>query len=443
MNVPPTNADTELDPASIFRTINLQGLSSVVVAVSGGSDSLALLHLLLAYRELNGLVPKIVAVTVDHGLRRESADEARFVSKLCEDAGIAHQTLNWRGAKPDTGLSAKARNARYDLLRKAARDAGTDVILTGHTLDDQIETFVMRSARTGATGSGRGLAVMAPATLLEREIWLIRPLLDIPREALRNYLRQHDILWRDDPTNDDLKYERVRVRKALQSADRSRLGREIAQRAGARQELNSRVAQVLSSCATILDDRVEVSRFDLLMHNRDVQDLTIGVLLSAMGGQSFLPSADNCAKASQHLGSKASSGRITLHRCVLQLGSDKAIIYRENRSLPKIVVDPGETALWDGRYRITNRSDRAIKVIAAGRATLNPSMVSSPVVHLDNAGNPVAIDQARLSGISVARHVALFDHVLSGYDEILAKSVAKLFRLQDYKPSPVNQVNKN
>ncbi|MBB3236331.1 tRNA lysidine(34) synthetase TilS [Phyllobacterium endophyticum] len=443
MNVPPTNADAELDPVGIFRTIDFQGLSSVIVAVSGGSDSLALLHLLLAYRELKGLVPKIVAVTVDHGLRRESAEEARFVSKLCEDAGIAHQTLNWRGTKPDTGISAKARDARYDLLRKAARDAGTDVILTGHTLDDQIETFVMRSARTGAMGTGRGLAVMAPATLLEREIWLIRPLLDIPREKLRNYLRQHNISWRDDPTNDDLKYERVRVRKALQSADRDGLEREIAQRAGARRELNSRVAQVLSSCATIHEDRVEVSRAELFKHEPDVQDLTIGVLLAAMGGQSFLPSADNCAKASQHLGSKASSGRRTLHRCVLQLRIDKAIIYRENRSLPEIVVETGETAVWDGRYRITNCSGRAIKVVAAGAAEPVPSMVSSPVVLLDDE-SAVPMDQARLpGGISVARHLALFDHVLSGYDEILAKSVAKLFRLQDYKPCPVNQVNKN
>ena len=98
-------------------------------------------------------------------------------------------SLNWNGAKPSTGVSAKARDARYRLLCRSCARCGHHVIFTGHTLDDQIETFVMRSARTGKGGSERGLAGMAAATLLDREIWLMRPLLELSRETLRDYLR--------------------------------------------------------------------------------------------------------------------------------------------------------------------------------------------------------------------------------------------------------------
>ena len=143
----------------------LEDLRGLVLAVSGGSDSTALL--VIAARWAEGLEkrrkqpPKLLAVTVDHGLRPESAREAAAVKRLARRLGVPHRTLHWRGEKPKTGLQEAARIARYRLLAEAAARAGYEHILTAHTLDDQAETVLFRLAR----GSGlTGLAGMAPAS---------------------------------------------------------------------------------------------------------------------------------------------------------------------------------------------------------------------------------------------------------------------------------------
>ncbi len=459
MNVPPINAEPGLDPAGIFDAINFEGLKSVIVAVSGGSDSLALLYLLIALQASRRSFPELVAVTIDHGLRPESAGEARYVAGLCKEAGIPHRTLNWIGAKPDTGISAKARDVRYRLLCDAARDAGTDMILTGHTLDDQIETFVMRSARGREGGSERGLAAMAPATLLVREIWLVRPLLGISRETLREYLRGRAIAWRDDPSNENPKYERVQVRKALRDDDREQIQVEIGEKIAKRRALNAKTAQVFRHCVTVHHGIcAEISMANWVEQEADVQRLAIGVLLATIGGLAFLPPAEICDKALQHLSSSVPPRRMTIARCILELKKGKALIYREMRSMPEVTVEPSETVIWDGRYRISNCSDKSLKIVACGAKGLhflresglpNPhgaSLQSSPALILDGriVHVPALNDHAKLpNGISVSRHLALFDHILSGYDELLAQSAAELFQQHGYKHPPVNQINKN
>ncbi|PSH69113.1 tRNA lysidine(34) synthetase TilS [Phyllobacterium brassicacearum] len=454
MNVPPTNAEPGVDPGSVFDGIDFTGLKSVIVAVSGGSDSLALLYLLIAFSKSRPSFPDIVAVTIDHGLRPESAEEARYVSRLCNETGISHRILNWAGPKPATGLSAKARAARYALLCEAARDSGTDMILTGHTLDDQIETFVMRSSRTGEGRSERGLAGMAPATLLDREIWLVRPLLKMSRGTLRNYLGSKGITWCEDPSNDDPKYERVRIRKALEQDDRERVHDEIVKKVQQRLLLNEQSAKLLRHCVTVYDGlRVEIRREGWLQQNANAQRLAIGVLLAMVGGHSFLPAADICGKALRHIVADDLPGRITLSRCILQRRKGCVLIYREMRSLPEITIEPHQTAVWDGRYRIGNQTPCPLHVTACGADGLDVlkkdghimshrgSALSGPA--LVNGGKIVAMPPNMPQEISVTRHLALFDHILSGYDEILAQSVAEIFQAQSYKRCPVNQINKN
>ncbi|NLH80008.1 MAG: tRNA lysidine(34) synthetase TilS, partial [Phyllobacteriaceae bacterium] len=134
------------------------GRSGVALAVSGGADSLSLLHLWADARALAPNLPRAVVLTVDHRLRPEAAAEAAFVAEVAADRGLAHRTLAWVGAKPTANLQAEARAARRLLLVEAAADLGLDTLLLAHHADDQAETFLSRLAR----GSGVvGLAAMA------------------------------------------------------------------------------------------------------------------------------------------------------------------------------------------------------------------------------------------------------------------------------------------
>ncbi len=193
----------------------LDGLSyhpdTLGVAVSGGSDSLSLLYLINSWSNKKNL--KIVILTVDHNLRNGSADEALYVGELCNKLGLIHKTLFWDHEDIEGNLSASAREARYRLMQNSIPSDA--ILITGHTLDDQAETFLMRLRR----GSGvDGLASMAEQSYLSfgnDGITIFRPLLDFERQTLRKVLNFYKVDWIEDPTNNDQSFERVRVRELL------------------------------------------------------------------------------------------------------------------------------------------------------------------------------------------------------------------------------------
>ncbi|TPQ31038.1 tRNA lysidine(34) synthetase TilS [Bradyrhizobium guangdongense] len=189
----------------------LKSAPALVLAVSGGPDSLALMWLAARWRRSLARGPKLIVVTVDHGLRKEAAGEAREVKRLAGMLELTHRTMRWTGTKPKTGVPAAAREARYALLVKAARATGATHVLTAHTRDDQAETLLMRLLR----GSGlAGLAAMARVTLRD-DIALTRPLLDIPKSQLIATLARAKIGFADDPTNRDPAFTRPRLRALL------------------------------------------------------------------------------------------------------------------------------------------------------------------------------------------------------------------------------------
>jgi tRNA(Ile)-lysidine synthase len=191
----------------------LERFPSLVLAVSGGPDSTALMVLAALWRKSLKKKPSLIAVTVDHGLRAESKREAAAAGRLARKLGIAHRTLRWSGKKPKAGLQQAARNARYLLLGEAARKAKAALILTAHTLDDQAETVLIRMSR----GSGvTGLGAMAPVSQLpgdrEGQIRLVRPLLDLPKARLVATLRAAKVEFAVDPSNRDPRFTRARLR---------------------------------------------------------------------------------------------------------------------------------------------------------------------------------------------------------------------------------------
>jgi len=181
----------------------------IAVAVSGGADSLALV--LMAKEQLAVFGYEIVALTVSHRLRPSSDDEARYVAKIMQQYGIEHHILYWQGTKPTTGIEEAARLARYKLLTEWCRQNNVAVLLTAHHLQDQAETFLMRLQR----GSGlEGLCCMREVT--ERDgVLILRPLLYVEPEVMRNYLRQKGIEWVQDESNFDKHYLRNSIRAFL------------------------------------------------------------------------------------------------------------------------------------------------------------------------------------------------------------------------------------
>jgi tRNA(Ile)-lysidine synthase len=184
---------------------------AIVLAVSGGPDSIALMWLAARWRSTLARGPRLIAVTVDHGLRAEAASEARDVKRLARTLDLTHRTMRWTGEKPKTGLPAAARTARYRLLAQAARACGATHILTAHTRDDQAETLLMRLLR----GSGiSGLAAMARES--ERDgVLLARPFLHVSKSQLVATLKKAKIGFADDPTNRDTSFTRPRLRAIM------------------------------------------------------------------------------------------------------------------------------------------------------------------------------------------------------------------------------------
>ena len=208
-----TSPVSQSEAKSLFS--GLEQFPALVLAVSGGPDSTALMVLAARWRKALKAGPKLTAVTVDHGLRKESKREAAAVAKLARKLGIAHRTLRWTGKKPSTGLQEAARAARYRLLSEEARKLKSAHVLTAHTLDDQGETVLIRMSR----GSGlRGLAAMQRVSRLnggEPPLQLVRPLLDIPKSRLIATLKAAKIAYAEDPSNRDPRFTRVRLRALM------------------------------------------------------------------------------------------------------------------------------------------------------------------------------------------------------------------------------------
>ena len=218
----------EAEAHSLFA--DLAAEPALVLAVSGGPDSTALLHLIARWRGKR-TTPHLIAVTVDHGLRPEAKREAAAVKLLSARLGVEHATMRWTGVKPSTGIQEAARLARYRLLVKAARRARARCVVTAHTLDDQAETVLFRMARgsglAGMCGMARrvridnlvaGAAQPArdrPGASRSAHVMLIRPLLDVPKARLIATLQEAGIGYSDDPSNADPRYTRARLRKLM------------------------------------------------------------------------------------------------------------------------------------------------------------------------------------------------------------------------------------
>ena len=215
-----------LDPGALFACAGAPRCA--LVAVSGGPDSMALLHLAAGWRQGGG--PPIHAATVDHDLRAGSRAEAEAVAEWAAALNIPHTILTWTGERPGTRVQELARQARYRLLEDLAVEIGADLLLTGHHGDDQAETILFRLLR----GSGvAGLAAMAPVSW-RGGLRLARPLLDLSKADLVAFFEAVGQPFFQDPSNRDPRYARTHLKTTLADLAALGLGRDELLRLGRR-----------------------------------------------------------------------------------------------------------------------------------------------------------------------------------------------------------------
>lgn len=351
----------------------------LAVGVSGGPDSLALC--LLAHRWAATRGGSVLALTVDHGLRPEAADEALIVRDWLTVRGVLHQTLRWTGEKPASAIQAAAREARYRLLSDACRAAGILHLLIGHHADDQAETVALRRAR----GSGEDGLAGIPAVREVVGVRLVRPLLDVPKTRLRLTLRAIGQVWLEDPSNASPRFARGRLRAA--GLDRAWLV-ALAQTAGTRRRnLDRQVAHWLACHA-----RIDPAGFVALPSDvwaTLAERLARRVLLQSLatvGGRRYPPREVRLRGLLDHL--RSGPIRRTLAGCRVLRDPRTILICREPAAIgPPVELAPGRTTSWDGRFEVTLPREspphlqcRAIgQGVHAFRAALRPISTARPL----------------------------------------------------------------
>lgn len=334
---------------------------AVAVALSGGSDSLALTLLLKGWVQRRR--GSLLAVTVDHGLRRGSAAEARRVHAQARRLGIAHRVLRWRGPKPEGSPQAAARDARYALLTAACRRHGILHLALAHHLEDQAETLLLRLGR----GSGlEGLAGMAPLTETA-ELRLLRPLLSLPKARLLETVKARRQGWVEDSSNERADFARVRLRRLMPALAREGLSADrLATACGhlgrARAALEREVAALMARAVRpdpagflILSPKLLAAASD------EVSLRTLAHCLMTVGGGRYTPRLDRLRRLHGLLG-HGTPGHgtpgdelprgATLGGCrVLRHGAHWLLV-REAGRCPSALLEPGGRLLWDGRFEL-------------------------------------------------------------------------------------------
>jgi len=291
-----------------------------VVAVSGGGDSLALMHLLAAWARKFGLPPPHV-VTVDHALRPGSAADARKVLRWAKSAGLKATALRWKGRRPTSDIEAAARDARYQLMGAWARAKGIAALYVGHTLDDQAETFLLRLMRGSGLDGLSAMRGVAPFPLAEfRDLRVVRPLLGIERADVRSHLEALGHDWLEDAMNAEERFARVRVRKAWPALEeaglsKQRLAAAALHLARAREALESVTDAVIVRACRRWKDGVQVDCDALVSAPREIGLRALAQLLMIVSGEPYRPRFERLERLFDRLDAKSIGGGVTLHGC--------------------------------------------------------------------------------------------------------------------------------
>jgi len=341
----------------------LLGHAPFAVAVSGGADSVALMCLAAEWRRNTGHAPPLV-ITVDHSLREGSAAEARQVGHWAASLGLEHLTLTWDGRALHGNLQAEARRARYAQLAGALEARAIRFLATGHNRDDQAETVMIRLARGSGLAGLSGMSTLAAFPgRRQRDMWLARPLLDIPHARLVATLRARGQSWIEDPSNANPRFLRARLREAM----------PVLASLGLSPERLAATAAHLARASTAIDGLADgmwrgVVQADPcgyvllqtpgLAHASDEVALRlVARVLRTVSGEAYAPRFDRLSAALDWLrASQPATGR-TLGGCRLfRRNAETVLVAREESAMQRAAhvlrLAPGGSGVWDGRFAV-------------------------------------------------------------------------------------------
>lgn len=349
--------------ASEFSTAisHIVGEGRLAVAVSGGADSMALMLLASDWCKQVGR-PSPLVVTVDHALRENSSSEAEAVASWAAMRGLTHTTLHWVGDKKPGNIQSQARQARYELIGGWMKENSVPALLTGHTLDDHAETFLIRLARgSGLEGlSGMSAKARFPSPA-HRNLTLLRPLLQFTHDRLKATLRASNQPWIEDPTNSNKRFLRARLRELAPALNEvgittAKLASTIGHLSRANEVLREQARELIVKAAPI--SRWGYALLDARSFREAPSEIALrglSLLLKVIGGQIYPPGFEQIQSVLAWICDRQdrTSGR-TLNGCRLaRKPDDRLLIAREEAdamSAPELQLSPGGSVVWDRRF---------------------------------------------------------------------------------------------
>lgn len=380
---------------------------------------MALLASVLALRQRDGLVAPIHVLTVDHDLRSGSAGEAAFVAGFCERHGINHAVLTWKGAKPSSAVAERARMMRRDLLVAECRARHVRQLLLAHTMDDVAETLLMRVKRGGL----RGHASIAPATQIS-DIRVVRPFLSLHRSELRDALRRSEIPWVDDPTNDNVQYERPRMRRALWSMNRAgfptdRIAAYAFLMGRWRTAMALQIARCIRTECKLVGSDVHLQTETLRQIPPIIAVEVLRELVRFVGGDAYMVDFSQAKDAIGKLNVVGGMGKaFSSGRCVLTpVKNGVWTISRALRDFPTSSVTAGQSVHWDGRF-----------IVQLG-ATAHSAGEVRPASEAPLHGRPIVLPGTLPHEVTFRPRV--LDGPVASFDEPVFNALEALFACQN------------
>lgn len=321
----------------------------VAIAVSGGVDSIALLHLVSAWAHRVNV--KLFILIVNHNLRSEAYEEVQYVKLIAEKLGCNVFELSWHCGDNKIALQERARQGRYELMSNKCHELGINTLLTAHHLDDMLETYLMReNKKSGVFG------LSSAHSFFYNNIRVLRPLFNFSKDELIEYLKSQDIQWREDLTNKSDLYERNRLRKKialLTTFQKDALKHKV-------QITNEHALQLNKQLLVVMAESLQMNNYGFAGINiptlreacLDIQIQMLNYVLTVIGGKNTVPRFRSVEK----LLDKFFSGETincSLHGCVVKETKGTLWIFKEKSAIEESLIKLGLLEYWDNRFAVS------------------------------------------------------------------------------------------